>query len=155
MGNLSPMAVKHAKPGKHADGGGLYLVVSPSGAKTWLLRTQHEGRRREYGLGSLAVLSLADARDKARETLKEVRNGGEGCRARPWYSRLAAPFDQLRSPIAELGLELAVSCLSAYDRLARRSGRSQVASHGDKGGSEHCSCLKFGFEHQRGPRKLT
>jgi hypothetical protein len=82
MGKLSAMFVKTAKPGRHADGDGLYLMVRPSGAKYWVLRAQEGGRRRDFGLGSLATLPLAAARDKARETLKEVRAGGDPTAAR-------------------------------------------------------------------------
>ena len=53
------------KPGRHADGNGLYLVVDPSGAKRWLLRTVVHGKRRDIGLGGLSVVSLAEAREEA------------------------------------------------------------------------------------------
>jgi integrase len=51
-------------PGRHADGGGLYLLVSETGAASWLVRMQKAGKRRDFGLGSLDKLSLADARKK-------------------------------------------------------------------------------------------
>ena len=51
-------------PGLFADGGGLYLQVAPTGAKTWIFRFQIAGRRRDMGLGSVAVFSLAEARQK-------------------------------------------------------------------------------------------
>jgi integrase len=47
------------------DGNGLYLVVDPSGAKRWLLRTVVHGKRRDIGLGGLSVVSLAEAREEA------------------------------------------------------------------------------------------
>src|SRR4051812_5498410 len=52
-------------PGLYGDGGGLYLQVAPTGAKTWIYRFQLAGRRRDMGLGSAGVFSLAEARDKA------------------------------------------------------------------------------------------
>ena len=51
----------------HADGGGLYLNVSPKGAKRWVLIYFSAGKRRELSLGSLETLTLAKARDKAAE----------------------------------------------------------------------------------------
>ena len=36
------------RPGRYADGNGLYLVVDPSGAKRWVLRTVVQGHRREW-----------------------------------------------------------------------------------------------------------
>jgi integrase len=55
---------KMPKPGMHADGGGLYLQVSKSGAKSWIFRYSLRSRAREMGLGSLSKVSLADARDE-------------------------------------------------------------------------------------------
>lgn len=52
-------------PGRYADGNGLYLFVDDSGAKRWILRTVIAGKRRDLGLGSLQVVSLADARLEA------------------------------------------------------------------------------------------
>ena len=43
------------KPGMHGDGGGLYLRVGPTGAKSWILRTVVHGRRRDFGLGSATL----------------------------------------------------------------------------------------------------
>ncbi len=40
------------KAGRHADGGGLYLNVTESGAKSWVFMWKVAGRRREIGLGS-------------------------------------------------------------------------------------------------------
>src|SRR3546814_8277351 len=52
MTGLTALQVRNAKPGRHADGRGLYLLVRPSGSRSWVLRTQVEGKRRERGLGS-------------------------------------------------------------------------------------------------------
>ena len=62
---LSPRKVATAGPGKYEDGGGLRLVVSPSGARKWVFRFTINGRRREMGLGSFPDVSLAEAREKA------------------------------------------------------------------------------------------
>lgn len=63
-------------PGRYADGNGLYLVVDPSGAKRWVLRTLVHGKRRDIGLGGLRLVSLAEARDRAAEYRKIARDGG-------------------------------------------------------------------------------
>ncbi len=62
-------------PGLFADGNGLYLQVTPTGAKTWIFRYQIVGRRRDMGLGSANVVSLADARQKAADAKKLVTMG--------------------------------------------------------------------------------
>lgn len=63
------------KAGLFADGNGLYLQVTATGAKTWIFRFQIAGRRRDMGLGSLTVISLAEARQRASEARKLVESG--------------------------------------------------------------------------------
>jgi integrase len=53
------------KPGRYADGGGLYLIVDPSGAKRWVFMSWRGGRQIELGLGGLTSVSLKAARAKA------------------------------------------------------------------------------------------
>ncbi|KQM57150.1 MULTISPECIES: tyrosine-type recombinase/integrase [unclassified Sphingomonas] len=65
MAKLTALTVKNAKPGRHADGDGLYLFVKPTGAKTWLLRVQVEGKRRDIGLGTVDVSSRAAGKGEA------------------------------------------------------------------------------------------
>jgi len=68
---LTPLAVKNAKPGRHADGGGLHLLVKESGARSWVYRFMLSGKSRDIGLGTAGPdgISLADARD-ARDALR-------------------------------------------------------------------------------------
>lgn len=75
MGGLTAFHIKNAKPGRHGDGKGLYLLVSPTGAKSWVLRVQVDGRRRDFGLGSLDILSLSEAREKAAEGRRMAKAG--------------------------------------------------------------------------------
>lgn len=63
------------RPGMHADGDGLYLVVDKSGAKRWAYIFQWEGKRNEMGLGPLSAVPLADARDAAQEA-RQLRARG-------------------------------------------------------------------------------
>lgn len=51
------------KPGRHADGQGLYLHVDESGAKRWVFVFQWRGRRKEMGLGPVDLVELKAARD--------------------------------------------------------------------------------------------
>jgi integrase len=59
----------------HADGGGLYLHVKASGARSWLFVYQWNGKRREKGLGSFQLVSLEDARTKRDEARKLMADG--------------------------------------------------------------------------------
>jgi integrase len=65
------------KPGRYADGNGLYLKVAASGAKRWELRTVVRGKRCDIGLGSLRLVSLAQAREEARRYRHIARNDGD------------------------------------------------------------------------------
>ena len=69
-------------PGRYGDGNGLYLVVDPSGAKRWVLRTVVHGVRRDMGLGGLRLVSLAEARSKAQEYRRLAREGGNPIEAK-------------------------------------------------------------------------
>src|ERR1051325_8864429 len=68
---LSALAVTRAnKFGYLSDGGGLYLRVGPTGAKSWVFRFKEQGRTHEMGLGPLHTIGLAEARGKALECRK-------------------------------------------------------------------------------------
>lgn len=74
---LTPLTVKNAKPGRHADGGGLHLLVKEKGARSWVYRFMLRGRSRDVGLGSAASdgISLAAARDLASALRLKVKAG--------------------------------------------------------------------------------
>src|SRR6187399_1876343 len=74
---LTPVAVRAAKkPGNYADGNGLYLVVDESGAKRWIWRgvIKAKGKRCDLGLGSVRLVTLADARDRAVQLRRDARD---------------------------------------------------------------------------------
>ncbi|WP_244283907.1 Arm DNA-binding domain-containing protein [Paraburkholderia caballeronis] len=67
---------KEVEPGDYADGGGLYLQIARSGARSWIFMYTLFGCRREMGLGLLSQISLAAARKEAvecRDLLKQKR----------------------------------------------------------------------------------
>lgn len=73
---LTAKFVENAKEaGKYYDQYGLFLHVRPSGAKKWLQRYTFNGRRREVGLGSAKIVSLATARRSAHQNLVLVSEG--------------------------------------------------------------------------------
>src|SRR4051812_4912085 len=77
MGKLTDRTVRTAGPGRHGDGTvrGLMLVVFPGGSRSWVLRYQINGRRRDMGLGPYPEISLARAREKALEARALVKEG--------------------------------------------------------------------------------
>ncbi|MHC4053395.1 tyrosine-type recombinase/integrase [Bradyrhizobium sp. 25ACV] len=72
---LTARKVETAKPGKYSDGGNLYLIVSETGARKWVLRFTWRGRAKEMGLGSAASVPLADAREKAATARRKIARG--------------------------------------------------------------------------------
>jgi integrase len=62
---LTDRECRAAKPGRHGDGGSLYLLVSPAGARSWVFMYPKNGKRRELGLGAYPAIGLARAREKA------------------------------------------------------------------------------------------
>ena len=61
--------------GRHSDGGGLYLNVTLTGARSWLFMWKVKGKRREMGLGSFQKVSLAKARELASRYRAEIADG--------------------------------------------------------------------------------
>ncbi len=74
---LSVRKVESAGPGKHGDGRGLFLFVKPTGARSWVLRYQLNGRRRDLGLGAYPEVTLAKAREKALEARRLISEGSD------------------------------------------------------------------------------
>ena len=74
---LTAIAVKNAKPGRHADGAGLQLLVKESGSASWIYRFMLNGKSRDVGLGAAGPggVSLADARDLAAALRYKVKAG--------------------------------------------------------------------------------
>ncbi|MEM6624763.1 MAG: tyrosine-type recombinase/integrase [Pseudomonadota bacterium] len=82
-GKLTKRLVENLGPGRHGDGGGLYLVVDPSGARRWIVRVTVKGQRNrkggplrtDFGLGSADVVALAQARERALEYRRMAKQG--------------------------------------------------------------------------------
>jgi integrase len=115
MGRLTSLKVRSAKPGRHGDGEGLYLLVKPSGARSWLLRIQQDGKRRDIGLGSADLsnriaeerrasddipllsrrtLTLQEAREKAAELRRFALAGRDPVQERDRERRKVPTFEQ-------------------------------------------------------------
>lgn len=76
MGNLTANMLRGSlEPGRHHDGDGLFLNVTPTGARSWICRVQKNGRRRDIGLGSAKKVSLAQARQRSAEVRAQVEAG--------------------------------------------------------------------------------
>ncbi|TPK84179.1 DUF4102 domain-containing protein [Mesorhizobium sp. B2-4-13] len=103
INKLSALEVKsETKPGRHGDGGGLYLQVEPSGSKSWVFMWKRDGKRTAMGLGAFPTVGLADAREKAgaarknlsagRDPLLHARQEAEREEAEPTFAEAAEAF---------------------------------------------------------------
>ena len=102
---LSERAVRAAKePGRYFDGQGLFLMVQPSGARSWVQRVTVKGRRQELGLGPYPVVTLKMAREAALTNRREIRNGENPktnrrrARGVPTFAEAARKVFELRRP---------------------------------------------------------
>lgn len=105
---------KIKRPGRHSDGGGLYLFVDPHGRRRWTFIYTRKGRRTELGLGGGRDLSLAAARTEAAR-LREV---------------LAAGGDPKAERVKDKGVPTFGECADAYIEAMRPSWRN--AKHVDQ-----------------------
>ena len=64
-----------SEPGVYTDGNGLTLRIAPSGGKSWVQRATIGGKQRNVGLGGYPTVGLAEARQKALDNLKAIREG--------------------------------------------------------------------------------
>ena len=66
LNRLTALEIKAASQvGWYGDGGGLYLEIDAKAGRRWVLRLTINGRRRDFGLGPLHKVSLAQARVRA------------------------------------------------------------------------------------------
>ena len=102
---LSERTVRATKtPGRYFDGQGLFLMVQPSGAKSWVQRVTVRGRRQELGLGGYPVVTLQMAREAALTNRREIRKGQnpkanrQRARGVPTFAEAARKVYELRRP---------------------------------------------------------
>lgn len=75
MARLNTLRIRSLQPGRHGDGGGLWLQVRNAEHRSWLFRFMLHGRAREMGLGPVADITLAEAREAARNCRRLLRDG--------------------------------------------------------------------------------
>lgn len=102
---LTAAKVKQAtEPGKYYDENGLYLRIKATGAKAWGQKIVIDGKQRELGLGSAALVTLAEAREMARTYRKAAREGRDPIAERkrsdavPSFSEAVQRVYALREP---------------------------------------------------------
>ncbi len=96
MGKLTDLAVRNAKAGRHGDGDGLILDVKESGARSWFVRVQANGRRRDFGLGAYPIITLSEARKQALESKRLFQAGTDPSAAKRALRALKAEMPTFR-----------------------------------------------------------
>lgn len=108
VGGLKPIPGKRVEYFDAATQG-LALRITPSGVKTWCVLYRHRGRLRRLTLGPAKVLSLAEARQRARDTIRDAKDGADP----------ATEKRQARK--AETIADLAVDYIERYAKKRKRS----------------------------------
>ncbi|MBB3941351.1 integrase [Novosphingobium fluoreni] len=95
MGKLTKAIIESLKePGRYADGDGLYLKISPSGGKSWVLRIQIKGTRRDIGLGDARYVPAQTARLEAAAAKKLAASGIDPLEERRKVAKVVLTFEQ-------------------------------------------------------------
>lgn len=66
-----------SEPGKHFDGGGLYLELTKAGGRYWRMKYRHGGKEKRLAFGVYPAVSLKDARDQATAARKVIQSGDD------------------------------------------------------------------------------
>lgn len=104
------------KPGVYSDGGGLYLQISRTLAKSWLFRYMRQGKARGMGLGPVHTVSLVEARIKALDCRRQLVNGID-----PLDDKLAKRRAEKREQAKSLPFR---DCASQYIEAHRQSWKN-------------------------------
>lgn len=89
LNKLNIATVKSKGPGKHSDGGGLWIYKNAQGGAKWVLRYTLHGRRHEMGLGPYPNVTLREARENAEQWRAVVRDGKDAIKERQRLRREA------------------------------------------------------------------
>lgn len=88
---LNPKEIDSLPPGTHSDGGNLYLIVKPSGSRSYALRYFWQGKPVKMGLGAARDVTLAQTRDKAIDANRLLAKGINPREARDEQRRVENP----------------------------------------------------------------
>lgn len=139
---LTTKTIEAAKPGDHRREipdpalSGLYLVLQPSGAKSWALRYRYAGKPKKLTLGRWPVMGLADARAVASGAIEAVEHGNDPSAAKKATkaARLEAQLserDKIKTLVEKFS-KLHLSKLKTGQPVKRALDRHVVAIWGER-----------------------
>jgi integrase len=114
--SLQPARARREIPDKHLPG--LYLILQPSGAKSWAVRYRHAGTPRKYTLGPYPAIDLKSARDLAGKALRAVAEGRDPGREK---AQRAMKADSIEHVVAQF-----------IERHCKRSNRPRTAQETER-----------------------
>lgn len=110
---------------------GLYISMWPDGRRSWILRTTHNGKRANFGLGSCDTVSLSVARKEARKVYEELLDGVDRREVRK-AERIARKRDRTFEQVAEEFLQTSVfTRVNANEKNKRQLMRTPSGSQGE------------------------
>ena len=115
--SVKPAAIRKEIPDSALPG--LYLLLQPSGSKSWAYRFRHDGRTRKLTLGSWPAVNLAEARKRARNAVHTIGEGKDPAAKVP---------KREEKTIEELCREfISIYCIHHNRRALGKSGRASLA----------------------------
>ncbi len=122
MGSLTDRTVRAAKPGRHGDGDGLFLVVADTGRRKWVLRYQMAGQRRDMGLGAFPAVGLSTARLNAAHARQKIAAGNDPIGARRAQKQAEKPLPNFATIAADV-------IKATQERSHNEKVKYQIARH--------------------------
>lgn len=128
---LKDVTIRNAKPTdkdqRLNDGGGLYILLKPNGAKWWRFDYTFAGKRKTLSLGVYPATGLADARSKAEDARTAVAN-----KKNPSDTRKETKAAQLLAIENESRLDAGLTIIDSFEHIAREWGENKVDTWADK-----------------------
>lgn len=115
---------------------GLYLVIQPSGVKSWALRYRYAGKPKKLTLGRWPVMGLADARAAASDAIEVVEHGNDpsAAKRRTKAARMEAQLserDKIKTLVEQFG-KRHLATLKSGETVKRELNRHVVAVWGER-----------------------
>jgi integrase len=114
---IKPTAIRQEIPDALLPG--LYLIVQPSGARSWAVRYRHHGKPRKYTLGSYPIVDLKAARELGTKALRAAAEGRDPTNEKR-QERATVLKDVVAQFLAKHGQRCRPRTLKEYERLLGR-----------------------------------
>jgi len=152
MAGLTAKSVQNAKTGRHCDGKGLYLLVGETGCRSWILRIQVRGKRRDIGLGGVVVATFGRPSAIGDDVPLEERTHLTLAEARELCIRLRNAAKAGKDPAAELKRDRRLT--PTFKEAVTATHGAQSHGWGEKEAKAFLSSLKNHAESVIGNKRV-